>query len=72
MTTKLIQQVIYHYRGLVERGPRYDWREGYSESSAEGNPFYPWMTRKECRHEAKTRGMKAVFYRDGKLEAGKQ
>jgi hypothetical protein len=61
-------ELIYHYRGLIERGARYEWREGYSENSAHGQPLYPWNTRGECRREALSRGRKAVFYRDGKAE----
>jgi hypothetical protein len=59
---------IYHYRGGVERGARYEWRDGYSQNSAEDLPLYPWSTRSECRAEAKKDGYKAVFYRDGKPE----
>jgi hypothetical protein len=61
-------EIIYHYRGLIERGPRYEWREGYSENSADGLPLYPWNTRGECRTDALRRGFIAVFYRDGKPE----
>lgn len=60
----------YHYRGLIERGcpeAGYRWREGYSEQGESG-PFYPWMTRRECKSEAKRDGFQAVFFRDGKPE----
>jgi hypothetical protein len=57
----------YHYRGLIERGWNYQWCEGYSANSSDGFPLYPWCTRRECRAEAKLDGVKAVFYRDGKL-----
>ena len=56
---------IYHYRGQVERGARYEWRDGYSASGEGGGGLYPWATRAECRSEAKRDGFKAVFYRDG-------
>jgi hypothetical protein len=61
-------EVIYHYRGDIERGPHYEWREGYSENSADGLPLYPWSTRGECRTDALKRGLKAVFYRNGRRE----
>jgi len=60
---------IYHYRGGVERGPRYDWRDGYSETTETGGIVYPWSTRAECGREAKADGVRAVFMRDGKREA---
>ena len=60
----------YHYRGPIERGPNYAWREGYSAESESGGLLYPWNTRLECRQEAKAEGFKAVFYRDGKREPG--
>lgn len=64
------REIIYHFRGGVERGigGSYVWRDGYSETTADGGVLYPWMTWKECRHDAKIQGGKAVFYRDGKLE----
>lgn len=62
-----LRPIHYHYAGLVERGngrPGYDWHDGYSEN---GNT-YPWLTKRECRHEAAARGGVARFYRDGKPE----
>jgi hypothetical protein len=59
----------YHYRGRVERGARYEWKDGYSEYSQSGGVRYPWSTRKECQEEAKRDGFKAVFYRHGLPEA---
>ena len=58
----------FHYRGGIERGPRYEWRDGYSAEGEGGGVLYPWSTRGECRAEAKADGFKAVFYRDGKRE----
>jgi hypothetical protein len=58
----------YDYRGLIERGARYQWREGYSETTETGGITYPWNTRRECQREAKAEGRIAVFYRDGKPE----
>lgn len=60
---------VYHYRGGVERGARYEWRDGYSETTVDGDVQYPWMTRKECREEAARDGMRAVFYCDGRKES---
>jgi hypothetical protein len=67
MKTKKRQSIVYHYRGGIERGARYEWRDGYSETITEG-VLYPWMTRAECRRDAMARNGKAVFYRDGKPE----
>ena len=64
----LRKQIVYHYRGGIERGQRYHWRDGYSESTPEGAVHYPWMTRLECKQDAIRKGGKAVFYRDGKPE----
>jgi len=61
-------ELIFHYRGGIERGARYEWRDGYSEGDSDRNIHYPWNTRGECRTDAKARGFKAVFYRDGKPE----
>ena len=56
--------ITYYYRGLIERGPKYDWREGYSENGESGHPIYPWSTKRECQQAAKKQGAKAVFVRD--------
>jgi hypothetical protein len=61
--------IAYHFRGPIERGARYLWREGYSTDGGEaGSVCYPWLTRQECRRDAIERGGRAVFYRDGKPE----
>lgn len=52
---------IYYYRGSIERGPRYTWRDGYSANSLEGFPLYPWMSYRECQTQAKKDSYKAVF-----------
>lgn len=62
------KEITYHYRGSIERGKNYNWKDGYSQNSPEGLVYYPWNTRAECRREAKNLGGKAVFYRDGKRE----
>lgn len=53
--------IIYTRRGRVERGSRYKWHEAYSATTPEGYVLYPWMTRRECRADAKTKGARAVF-----------
>lgn len=52
--------INYVYRGLIERGAHYEWREGYSES-VDGKVLYPWNTKRECQQEAKARGARASF-----------
>ena len=57
--------INYHYRGRIERGngkPGYNWHPGYSETTADGGECSPWMTRRECLADARTRGAKAVFF----------
>ena len=59
-----MQTITYTFRGRVERGngqPGYDWRDGYSETTAEGKVSFPWMTRGECQKDAKARGCTAKF-----------
>lgn len=57
--------IVYTYRGSIERATRrgYAWRDGFSETSAEGRPLYPWLTRAECMADAKARGARAAFVR---------
>ena len=63
---KTVKTITYHYRGLIERGPRYDWREGYSAVGENGGVLYPWSTKRECQREAKKQGKKAVFVREAR------
>lgn len=49
--------VRYVRVGSVERGPRYEWRDAYSEN---GNT-YPWLTKREAQSDARRRGARAVF-----------
>ncbi len=58
-------RIIYTYRGGVERGAggRYVWHEGFSPTTKDGGIVYPWMTKKECRHDAAQLGTSAVFSR---------
>lgn len=58
-------EIVYHYRGPIERGADYHWTEGYSRNSVEGGILYPWMTKAECRHDAKALGGKATFDEKG-------
>lgn len=53
--------IVYTRRGSIERGPRYDWRDGYSATTVDGGVLYPWLTKAECRRAAKRFGSKAVF-----------
>ena len=59
---RMVRYIAYYYRGLIERG---SWKEGFSSDSSLGNPLYPWMTKAECRADAKEQGCKAVFYKEG-------
>lgn len=61
MNTPKPKTITYKRRGWIERGAKYTWVEGYSADSAEGNPLYPWMTKKECRKDASSQGAFAVF-----------
>jgi len=58
--------ITYFYRGMIERGANYDWKEGFSQDSAEGRALYPWNTKRECQAEAKQQGAQAIFSRDEK------
>lgn len=64
-------RIIYTYRGGVERGigGRYVWRDGYSATTTDGGVLYPWMTRRECQHDAAALGAKAVFIRECSVRA---
>lgn len=54
-------EIIYTYRGGVEKGANYAWRDGYSATLKGGGVLYPWMTRRECQSDAKRFGCRAVF-----------
>ena len=55
-------RIKYFYRGPIERGKDYTWKDGYSPNTIEGNIIYPWSTKQECRKEAKDCfNCKAVF-----------
>ena len=64
MQTKSSKTITFYYRGMIERGANYDWKEGWSAQSDNDRPLYPWSTQRECQHEAKPQGAKAVFVRD--------
>lgn len=57
--------VTYVFRGLVERGTgrrrAYVWKNGYSETSPSGGVSFPWMTRRECQLDARSRDLVARF-----------
>lgn len=63
--------ITYIYRGPIEvpnrrklvRGWQLSYRRtaGYSEDVGEGETTYPWLTRKQCREEAKDQGARAKF-----------
>jgi len=55
--------IVYFYRGGTERpdGRSYRWHDGYSAMSANGNTLYPWMTKAECRSNARAQGARAEF-----------
>lgn len=56
-------EIIYTYRGQIERGADYHWVDGYSPTTRDNGVLYPWNTIPECRREAKRFGCKAVFVR---------
>lgn len=60
-----MKEIVYKHRGPIERWSpsqrSYVWKEGYSEDGQFGGGLYPWMTKKECREDAKNQGGKAVF-----------
>lgn len=61
-----MKTIIYVYRGQIERGngqPGYSWADGFSETSRDGLPLYPWLTRAECFKDAKAQGAIAGFER---------
>jgi hypothetical protein len=53
--------IKYFYRGGVERGMNYEWKNGYSADGENGGVLYPWMTAAECRADAKLQGKKAII-----------
>jgi len=59
-----VPTIVYTFRGRIERGngkPGYDWRNGYSETTADGHEIAPWMTFRECQQDAKSKGARAMF-----------
>ncbi len=50
-------ELVFVKAGLIERGPKYRWCQGYSLN---GNS-QPWITRREAQQLAKSQGMKAIF-----------
>ena len=54
-------EIIFYYRGMIERGKNYDWKEGFSANGENGSILYPWATKEECKKEARLQGKKAIF-----------
>ena len=54
----------WHYvrAGRVERGARYEWRDGYARVVDGGGTLYPWMTKREAQQAAREAGAHAVFH----------
>lgn len=55
------QKWVYFRAGRVERGPRYEWRDGFARITG-GGVEYPWLTRREAQSAAKEAGAIAVFF----------
>jgi hypothetical protein len=55
--------IVYTYRGGIERGVGRRYVDGYSPTTTEGHIIYPWMTKAECRKDAKLLGFRALFVR---------
>lgn len=64
---KPMKEIFYIERGLVERARRgsYYWTVGYSETSKNGKILYPWMNKRECQADARSRGCVARFKERG-------
>lgn len=60
MTTKR-ERHFYFRSGMIERGARYMWCEGYSRVTPTGIT-YPWLTQHEARRQARSQGAVAKFY----------
>lgn len=56
-------EIVYFYRGPVERGVGRNAhsQNGYSPETSTGNAARPWLTRREALSAAKDRGVRAVF-----------
>ena len=55
--------ITYYYRGLIERGARYRWVEGWSPRGENGGIQYPWCTKREAQTAEKALGNKCLFVR---------
>lgn len=57
--------ITYYYRGDIERWDSkrrsYVWKRGYSERGSSGGPLYPWLTKSECKDDARSQGQRAEF-----------
>lgn len=67
---------IWYRAGDIERGPRYDWRTGYTKLGytkldSDSKVFLttqPWATKREAQSFSKKHGAKATFF-DNREEA---
>lgn len=57
------EEWIYVFVGLIERGPRYQWKNGYARV-VNGATEQPWMTRAEARADASANRAKAIFVQE--------
>lgn len=64
-----LPSILYKYRGLIERGKHYTWREGYSADGPSGGALYGWMTKAECRADARAQGARAIFQTPSEAQA---
>lgn len=56
-------EVIYYFRGEIERGRSYQWVDGWSRAGENGGVLYPWCTKREAQRAEAARGNRAVFVR---------
>lgn len=59
--SRKLPELVFYYRGRVERGKRFEWRKAYSPNGPLGEIVYPWLTRRECQILARKEGKRAVF-----------
>jgi hypothetical protein len=66
-----VKRESWHYflAGKVERGEKYEWRDGYARvvqviagGKVESAVLYPWWTMREAQGVARKAGARAVFH----------
>ena len=62
MSKAALPEKHYYRVGMVERGPRNEWREAYSVVGEYGVE-YPWLTIAEAGKQARADGCKPVFHK---------